>query len=147
MTKVQMTTWWLDVIRLMLVGCLHGGRTKIQNLMSNFLILSPACRQANQHQSDVHFIHHEIKAFMCMCVWVLYNMELLRHSSRRTSASYCVHVQPCDSSPVYLIKHVLRLEWRKSSITIVRVCKGVGLWLADFPWYAPDLWLTWPLRG
>ena len=20
--------------------------------------------------------------------------------------------------------------------------KGVGLWLADFPWYAPDLWLT-----
>jgi len=20
--------------------------------------------------------------------------------------------------------------------------KGVGLWLADFPWYVPDLWLT-----
>jgi len=55
MTTVQMSMWWLDLIKLMLVG-----------LPAWPLCLS-ACRQADLHQSDVHLCRQQNQS---ICVHV-----------------------------------------------------------------------------
>jgi len=88
-----MTTWWLDLIRVMLVGL---EKDRIQNLLSNSVCLSFSFNagRPTRIRLMLSFIDNEIfhSIHVHVPLTVLY-MELLRQSSRRTSALYCVHVE------------------------------------------------------
>lgn len=53
--------------------------------MQNLTIFCISVWQADQHQSDASFMDNEMKTFTCNA---LMTMEMLRHSSRRTSAIF-----------------------------------------------------------